>query len=61
MDTFTAIGEIIDRFGSTAIETYIVSMTKGADDLLAAAVLGKYVGLVDLDTERCSYWFCPAS
>ena len=59
MDTFTAIGEIIDRFGSTAIETYIVSMTKGADDLLAAVVLGKHVGLVDLDKSVVRIGFAP--
>jgi phosphoenolpyruvate carboxylase len=59
MDTFAAIGEIIDRFGPTAIETYIVSMTKGADDLLAAAVLGKYVGLVDLDKDVARIGFAP--
>ena len=59
MDTFAAIGEIIDRFGSTAIETYIVSMTKGADDLLAAVVLGKYVGLVDLDKNVARIGFAP--
>ena len=59
IDTFTAIGEIIDRFGATSIETYIVSMTKGADDLLAAAVLGKYVGLVDLDKNVARIGFAP--
>jgi phosphoenolpyruvate carboxylase len=59
IDTFTAIGEIIDRFGPTSIETYIVSMTKGADDLLAAAVLGKYVGLVDLDKNVARIGFAP--
>jgi phosphoenolpyruvate carboxylase len=35
IDTFFAIADLIDRFGSQAIETYIVSMTKGADDLIA--------------------------
>jgi phosphoenolpyruvate carboxylase len=59
LDTFTAIGEIIDRFGPTSIETYIVSMTKGADDLLAAAVLGKYAGLVDLDKKVARIGFAP--
>jgi phosphoenolpyruvate carboxylase len=59
MDTFTAVDEIIERFGPTAIETYIVSMTKGADDLLAAAVLGKYVGLVDLDQGVARIGFAP--
>ena len=59
MDTFTAVDEIIERFGPNAIETYIVSMTKGADDLLAAAVLGKYVGLVDLDKGVARVGFAP--
>jgi len=49
--TFDAIGEIIERFGHEAIESYIVSMTKGADDLLAAVVLGKQAGLLNLNRE----------
>lgn len=49
--TFDAIGEIIERFGNEAIESYIVSMTKGADDLLAAVVLGKQAGLLNLNSE----------
>jgi len=49
--TFEAIGEIIERYGNEAIESYIVSMTKGADDLLAAVVLGKQVGLLNLNCE----------
>ncbi|MEI7797468.1 MAG: phosphoenolpyruvate carboxylase [Actinomycetes bacterium] len=49
--TFAAIGEIIERYGNEAIESYIVSMTKGADDLLAAVVLGKQVGLLNLNCE----------
>ncbi|MEY3894169.1 MAG: hypothetical protein RIR78_947, partial [Actinomycetota bacterium] len=35
-DTFKAIDELIERFGPEVIETYIISMTKGADDLIAA-------------------------
>ncbi|MSO33878.1 MAG: phosphoenolpyruvate carboxylase, partial [Candidatus Nanopelagicaceae bacterium] len=50
--TFDAIGEIIERFGNEAIESYIVSMTKGADDLLAAVVLGKQAGLLNLNSEE---------
>ncbi len=51
LETFAAIGEIIERFGNEAIESYIVSMTKGADDLLAAVVLGKQAGLLNLNRE----------
>ena len=50
--TFDAIGEIIERYGNEAIESYIVSMTKGADDLLAAVVLGKQAGLLNLNSEE---------
>ena len=58
-DTFKAIDDLIGRFGSEIIETYIVSMTKGADDLIAAAVIGKAAGLVDLDKKVAKIGFAP--
>ncbi|MEY4498886.1 MAG: hypothetical protein RJA40_991, partial [Actinomycetota bacterium] len=58
-DTFKAIDELIERFGPEVIETYIVSMTKGADDLIAAAVIGKAAGLVDLDAKVAKIGFAP--
>ena len=57
--TFKAIDDLIGRFGSEVIETYIVSMTKGADDLIAAAVIGKAAGLVDLDKKVAKIGFAP--
>jgi phosphoenolpyruvate carboxylase len=57
--TFSAIGEIIDHFGPAACETYIVSMTKGADDLLAAVILGREAGLVDFSTGLARIGFAP--
>ena len=59
LNTFVAISDLIERFGPEVIETYIVSMTKGADDLVAAALLGKYAGLVDLDKKVAKIGFAP--
>ena len=56
---FGAIGEIIDHFGPAACETYIVSMTKGADDLLAAVVLGREAGLIDFSSGMARIGFAP--
>jgi phosphoenolpyruvate carboxylase len=58
-DTFKAIDDLIARFGTEVIETYIVSMTKGADDLIAAAVIGKAAGLVDIDKKVAKIGFAP--
>jgi phosphoenolpyruvate carboxylase len=59
LDTFFAIADLIDRFGSQAIETYIVSMTKGADDLIAAVVLAQQAGLVNLKNKKARIGFAP--
>ena len=58
-DTFKAIDDLIERFGPEVIETYIVSMTKGADDLIASAVIGKAAGLVDIDKKIAKIGFAP--
>jgi phosphoenolpyruvate carboxylase len=59
LNTFVAISDLIDRFGPEVIETYIVSMTKGADDLVAAVLLAKYAGLVDLNKKVARIGFAP--
>ena len=59
LNTFVAIEDLIERFGPEVIETYIVSMTKGADDLIAATVLGKQAGLIDIDKKIAKIGFAP--
>jgi phosphoenolpyruvate carboxylase len=59
LDTFIAINDLIDRFGPEAIETYIVSMTKGADDLIAAVVIAQHAGLVSLKEKKATIGFAP--
>lgn len=58
-NTFVAINELIEDFGPEIIETYIVSMTKGADDLIASTVLGKLAGLVDINAGFAKIGFAP--
>jgi phosphoenolpyruvate carboxylase len=51
-DTFVTINELIDRFGSEVIESYIISMTKSAEDVLIAALIAKHAGLLSLDDKK---------
>ena len=58
-ETFQTIREALDRFGPGTIESYIISMTSGADDVLAAAVLARDAGLVDLHSGLARVGFVP--
>lgn len=58
-DTFRAIDELIAQFGPEVIETYIISMTKQPDDLLAAAVLAKEADLIDVNSGVAKIGFAP--
>ncbi|GIJ65254.1 phosphoenolpyruvate carboxylase [Virgisporangium ochraceum] len=58
-DVFRTIRASQERFGSEVVESYIVSMTQGADDLLAPVVLAREAGLVDIVGERARIGFVP--
>ena len=57
--TFGAINQALLQYGDDVIDTYIVSMTKGPDDLMAAVILAKENGLVDLPAKVAKVNFVP--
>ena len=59
LETFVAVREALDRFGPDVIESYIISETRGADDVLAAVVLGTEAGLVDVHSDLARIGFVP--
>ena len=52
LKTFVTSGELIDQFGPEVIESYIISMTKSANDVLAAVLIAKLAGLISLDASK---------
>ncbi|WNE98474.1 phosphoenolpyruvate carboxylase [Streptomyces luomodiensis] len=48
LGVFHTIRESFDRFGPDIVESYIISMCQGSDDVFAAAVLAREAGLIDL-------------
>ena len=51
LDTFRAVRLVQDEHGEAAARTYVVSMTRGPDDLLRVLLLAREAGLVDLAAE----------
>jgi phosphoenolpyruvate carboxylase len=48
LGVFHTVREAFERFGPEVVESYIISMCLGSDDVFAAAVLAREAGLIDL-------------
>ncbi|MGA1116980.1 MAG: phosphoenolpyruvate carboxylase [Candidatus Nanopelagicaceae bacterium] len=51
LNTFKAIKEIQETFDPNVVETYIISMTRGPEDVLAATLLAQIAELINLSGE----------
>jgi phosphoenolpyruvate carboxylase len=58
-DVFRTIREAQERFGPEVVESYIISMTLGVDDVLAAVLLAREAGLVDVHSGLARIGFVP--
>ncbi|MBK9180301.1 MAG: phosphoenolpyruvate carboxylase [Acidimicrobiales bacterium] len=56
---FTVIRQALERYGRDCIESYVISMTRGVDDVLAAVLLAREAGLVDLRAGVAHVGFVP--
>ncbi len=59
LSIMSTVREAKDRFGEGVVETYIISMTRDVGDVLAAVVLAREGGLVDLRTDVARIGFAP--
>jgi len=57
--TYVAVRQGLDQYGPRAVESCIVSMTQGSDDVLAAVVLAREAGLVDAESGASRVGFVP--
>ncbi|NUQ87502.1 MAG: phosphoenolpyruvate carboxylase [Glycomyces artemisiae] len=58
-DVFHAVRDAQEQFGKAIVESYIISMTHDAGDVLAPAILARDAGLIDVARGRADVGFVP--
>ena len=59
LELFQTLRTTMDHYGDDVIESYIISMTEGVQDVLAPVVLASKVGLIDLARDTARIGFVP--
>jgi phosphoenolpyruvate carboxylase len=59
LGAFTEIRRAQGLYGPNCVESYVISMCRGVDDVLAPALLAREAGLVDLAEGRAELGFVP--
>ncbi len=59
LQLFRSLRRLLDTHGDELVQSYIVSMTEGVDDILAPVLLAREVGLLDPSTGRSRLGFVP--
>ena len=59
LELFRLLRELLDVHGDQVVESYIISMTRGLDDILAPVLLAREVGLVDPARDVARLGFVP--
>ena len=59
LGAFRAIREAKDLYGNQVVESYIISMTESATDVIEAVVLAREAGLIDLNRGIADLGFVP--
>ena len=59
LELFRLLRELLDAHGDQVVESYIISMTRGLDDILAPVLLAREVGLVDPARDVARLGFVP--
>ena len=59
LELFRVLRDLLDGHGDQVVESYIISMTRGLDDILAPVLLAREVGLVDPARDVARLGFVP--